>query len=120
MGNSTSSDEVVQEDVDNDVTIDENNHTHSKCGPDHDKAYSNNHPITENSGAIESSIVRMGSYQQPLKVTKIRNKNAKQDGILHGEGIHISRNRLKMTPGGNPPGNNGINNTMFTFLYQKI
>ena len=106
MGNSTSSDETGQEDnVDGNLTIASNNHTLSKCGPDLYKTRSNN-PIAENSGVKESSIIRIGSHHQPLKVTKIENKNGKKQESLPGEGIHVARNRFKLAHDANPPGNN--------------
>ena len=94
MGNSTSSDEIVQED---NTDSDDNHHTQNKCEADRNETYSNNSHIAENTGVIESNIMRIGSYHQPLKVTKIENKHAKkQEDILHDERVHTGRNRLKM------------------------
>ena len=113
MGNSTSSDEIGQED---NTDSDENNHTQNKSEADRSETYSNNNHIAENTGMIESSIIRIGSYHQPLKATKIENKHAKkQEDILHGERVHTGRNRLKMTD--ISPGNKTANKS--AIVYQQ-
>ena len=95
MGNSTSSDEIGRED---NTDSDENHHTQNKCEADLNGTYSNKSQVGENTGVTESNIIRMGSYHQPLKVTKIENSHAKkQEAILHGERVHVGRDRLKMT-----------------------
>ena len=98
MGNS-SSDEADQADVvdDEEPALKQDSELNNDMAI-HDVAVYSGNKTSGNSGTTEVNVVRIGSYHQPVKVTKIENsKKARQEEVFRSEEINrITRNRFKV------------------------